>query len=343
MDKVIPWKELTKIIEPYIPNSTGDTVKKHEEILMKRSKYQQCLSKEVLFKSRYPKASGPMLSYRGDVYGTDLVFDLHGITKPMTIKDLPEVCNYDRFIFLASSYSDKLIQDFQSKVEISLGKYGEKFTIDEPKLMYIPKGLELGPIVFKEIGRPIWFMNLSLSSKFSKVNNETDLNKLMATPKELSGFFDIQAYHGGVKYREQRIKDSELVSIGRDCGGGNLCVFWYNAVNQAFLAPEPPHSHHYDMWNVFFGIDPLHLDDFDCEVGFRFGKESEGVLVDSASVIHIPANMIHRSIDIQRVTKPFNQINLFLSDIYNKDEISSKEGDFKIPEGFEETVTTAMK
>ncbi len=303
---------------------------------MAKSKYQDCLSKEVIFKSKYPEISAPMISYRGDRYGTDLTFDWSCISKPLIINDMPKICDFDRVIFLYGSHPTDL-SDFQASVEISLGRDEKKYLVNAPKFIYIPRGLTLGAINFQKVGKPISFLNFCLSSKFSQELSEedieSDLGKFMTSPREMNGFIEIHAFHGGQKYREQKVADHELISIGKDAGGCNLCLFYYSSVDQAFLAPEPPHAHHFDMWNVFYGGNPMQADNFDAEVGFRFGEEAEGVLVDSPSVIHIPAEMIHRSIDYLRVTKPFNQINLFLSDTYFKDQVFSDKEDIKMSEG----------
>ncbi len=74
----------------------------------------------------------------------------------------------------------------------------------------------------------------------------------------------------------------------------------------------------------------MHLDDFDAEVGLRWGKEAEGLLIDSTCVVQVPPEMIHRSMDIQRVSKPFVMINIFASPDYYKDEVFSEEGDIKL-------------
>jgi hypothetical protein len=295
---------------------------------MAKSKYRKYIAEEVIFKSKYPEILAPMVSYRGDSSGTDLTFDCSCISEPLIIGDLPPVCDFDRFIFLVGSNPENA--EFGAKVEISLGEQGQKFLVREPKFIYIPGGMNLGVINFRQVLKPVTFMIFQLSTKYSQKVTGLPLEKYVSNARECRGNLEIKTFFHGQPSRTQTVADHQIVCKGQEAGGGNLCLFWFSAIKQPFLLPEPPHAHHFGMWMVFLGGNPLHFDDFDAEIGLRWGNESAGLLIDSTCVVQVPPEMIHRSTDIQRVTQPFVLINIFASPDYFKDEMFSQDNDIKL-------------
>jgi hypothetical protein len=61
---------------------------------------------------------------------------------------------YDRFIgFYAYNYEN--VRDLCAEMEVSIG--GEKHVVKKSGAMFIPANLEVGPLVFRNITKPIFF------------------------------------------------------------------------------------------------------------------------------------------------------------------------------------------
>jgi hypothetical protein len=56
--------------------------------------------------------------------------------------------------------------DFDAEIEAGLD--GEINTITKPSFIYLPAGVEHGPLAYKRIGKPIIFLEIMLTRKYTK-------------------------------------------------------------------------------------------------------------------------------------------------------------------------------
>lgn len=56
----------------------------------------------------------------------------------------------------------KNIRDFDAEIEIALGEEGEVYTITSPSVVSIPGGLVHGPLRFKRVTKPVFFLEVTL-------------------------------------------------------------------------------------------------------------------------------------------------------------------------------------
>jgi hypothetical protein len=56
----------------------------------------------------------------------------------------------------------KNISDFDAEIEIALGEQGEIHTIASPSVVSIPGGLVHGPLRFKRVTKPVFFIEVTL-------------------------------------------------------------------------------------------------------------------------------------------------------------------------------------
>jgi hypothetical protein len=299
-----------------------------------KRKYEEWITRNPLKKSKQAEITAPMIAYKGDSGGKDLTFDWSCVSKPLVMYKERQTNDFDQVIaFTGSNLND--YEDFQAEIELSLGKEGKKYTITGPQVVYIPMGLTFGQLNFKRVDKPISYMNFYLSPKFSEKGTESDYSKYMAKPRITRNTIEFKTFVEGKLFRERKIPNYEMNCQGQDFGGCNLSIFWYT-VTHAHVMEEPTHSHHFDMWVVFLGGDYMNVGDLGAEMEMWWGKEAEKLTIDSTSVVHIPAELIHRSIDYRRISKPFTHINLFTSPKYYKDQVFSEEGDItdiKMAEG----------
>jgi hypothetical protein len=58
------------------------------------------------------------------------------------------------------------VRDFDAEVELYLGEEQEKHVITKSSYVYLPAGLLHGPLNFKRVGKPVVFLDISLTEKY---------------------------------------------------------------------------------------------------------------------------------------------------------------------------------
>ena len=78
------------------------------------------------------------------------------ILEPYVMDPVPHYHDFDEYIcFMGSNIQN--IFDFDAEIEVFVGEEAEKHIIDKSTVFYIPKGLVHCPIIFKRIGKPVFF------------------------------------------------------------------------------------------------------------------------------------------------------------------------------------------
>jgi hypothetical protein len=303
------------------------------EKTMANTMYRNFIRKAPYRKSIYPEITVPAMIYRGDSGGKDLQFDWSCITQPFVMHNRSDVSSIDRFLIFAGNNAFDY-REFHAEIEFSLGEKGDKYTVKEPKLVYIPKGLKLGPINFKKVDKPVQLMYFYLSAKYSKIATESDYSKYLGTPHYMDMCMEFKNYMNGQLSREQTVKYPTMIALGKMAGGGNLSAFWHT-MDTPHVMQEPVHFHDFDMWTVFFPANPTDVQDWDAKIEMFWGEDAAEQDIASPAIVHIPAGLLHRSVDYRRIKRPFYHINLFNAPEYfkEKEKIVSKAGEIQLPEG----------
>ena len=90
---------------------------------------------------------------KGAEFGCDNIWLLPGGLKEQKLMDA-NTQKYDRYFgFYSFNYDN--IRDLCAEIEVYIG--GEKHSIKKSGCMFIPAGLEVGPLTFKNITKPIFF------------------------------------------------------------------------------------------------------------------------------------------------------------------------------------------
>jgi hypothetical protein len=81
-------------------------------------------------------------------------------------------------------------------------------------------------------------------------------------------------------------------------------------VTQPMLMDPIPHYHDYDEYLAWMGGNAEDVFDFDAEIEISLGEEGEKHIIDKATVIYLPAGLVHCPIEYKRIGKPvlFNVI-----------------------------------
>lgn len=100
---------------------------------------------------------------------------------------------------------------------------------------------------------------------------------------------------------------------------GEKCQLLYSIVTKAHVNEEVPHYHEFPIILTFAGITPGNIYDFDAEIEFYLGGEKQ--VITTASVVPVPAKMVHCPLIFKRVGKPLAFFEVHLTDKYVRYEV----------------------
>lgn len=83
----------------------------------------------------------------------------------------------------------------------------------------------------------------------------------------------------------------------------NFSMAW-RYIPEPMLFDRIPHSHKFDEFLCFMGGDLKNIFDFDATIELSMGKEAEVYLIEQATVVYIPAGLVHTPLTFKRVNKP---------------------------------------
>jgi hypothetical protein len=85
----------------------------------------------------------------------------------------PHKHEFPQYLHFFSANTDDAI-DFDAEIEITLGEEREKHIITSPTAVYVPAGLDHGPLNFKKINKPVLFVDIAVTGTYSRVGNTPD-------------------------------------------------------------------------------------------------------------------------------------------------------------------------
>jgi hypothetical protein len=95
------------------------------------------------------------------------------ITSPRLMIPEPHQHNFDQYLCFSSSNPDDAA-DFDAEIEISLGEEQEKHIINSPAVVYVPSVLHHGPLNFAKVNKPVLFVDIAMSAKYSRIGDTED-------------------------------------------------------------------------------------------------------------------------------------------------------------------------
>jgi hypothetical protein len=142
---------------------------------MPRTKYDKYITSEVLYKDpKNPNASVTSTRHLGDKWGGGhLSIDTIYVTHPHVMISQPHKHEFPQYLSFFSA-NPKDAKDFDAEIEITLGEEQEKHIIKSPSSVYVPIGLLHGPINFAKINKPLLFIDIAVTGKYSRVGNTPD-------------------------------------------------------------------------------------------------------------------------------------------------------------------------
>jgi hypothetical protein len=101
--------------------------------------------------------------------GARINLDLSVVRKPYIYNDTTHKHSFTEFYFFFGSNPMDL-KEFDAEVEFSFGTEQEKYVVSGPTIVVVPPGEFHFPLNFARIGKPIYFLEVSLTSNYKATN-----------------------------------------------------------------------------------------------------------------------------------------------------------------------------
>lgn len=90
------------------------------------------------------------------------------IVAPQVINDRNHKHDFAQYLcFFSANPNDA--KDFDAEIELALGEEQEKQIITSPTVAYIAAGLYHGPLVVTKLNKPILFIDVAMTSRYTRV------------------------------------------------------------------------------------------------------------------------------------------------------------------------------
>jgi len=83
----------------------------------------------------------------------------------------------------------------------------------------------------------------------------------------------------------------------------NFSMAW-RYIDKPVLFDRIPHTHEFDEFLCFLGGNLKNIFDFDATIELFMGEEQELFLIEQATIVYIPAGLVHTPLTFKRITKP---------------------------------------
>jgi len=129
----------------------------------------------------------------------------------------------------------------------------------------------------------------------------------------------------GIRRKKSRSETKGVTTVAleglKDWGGIQHRMNW-RYISQPVLMVEESHSHDFDEFLCFLGLDPSNALNFGAEIELSLGKEKEKHIIDAATIICIPKGLVHGPLNFKKIGKPILFCNIYLSPEYVRKPIS---------------------
>jgi len=136
--------------------------------MMAKTKYGKYVIEKPLRRDKWDS-----YDFYGDQdYKSDVTFFLLKVEEPCVMEELPHTHDFDMYLHFMSFDSERM-EELDADIEIGLGPEQEIHKITAPCSVFIPKGMIHCPLIFKRVGRPIFFIHTSIAPKYTKLEEGT--------------------------------------------------------------------------------------------------------------------------------------------------------------------------
>jgi hypothetical protein len=196
-----------------------------------------------------------------------------------------------------------------AEIEMSLGKEYEKYVIDVPSIVCVPRNLPHGPIATIKVEKPFAHYSIGLAGDYQTTK----------LPAKAAATLSKNAYaHLIKKMSATSMGNQTKIGPGnadwltwpksKDLEGFIVNFTWgfYTGLGNWHNIPGfDPHVHEGDEFLVYVGLDAKNPNQLGAEVELHMGKEEEIHMVNTPLVIVCPSMFTHAPVITKKVDKPY--------------------------------------
>jgi hypothetical protein len=279
---------------------------------MAEVKYDKYFAKDVAKKNQWG-GEGIGLAGGKDVIPADARMNL-GISivrKPYMFHEPTHKHMFTEFFFFFGS-NPMDMNEFDADVEFTFGAEREKHVISSPTIVTIPPGVYHCPLNYARVGKPFYFLEAFLTSKYDGVDLGKDPNEIRIAEPNYNRFFTKASWDnqwGGEGIGLGTVPEY-LIPAGARM---NLGV---TVVRKPYMFHEPTHKHNFTEFFFFFGSNPMDMTAFDADLEFSFGPEREKHVISGPTVVTAPPGIYHCPLNFAKIRKPIYCLEAFLTSKY---------------------------
>jgi hypothetical protein len=220
--------------------------------------------------------------------------------------------DFDEVIgFIGSNREDP--QDLGGEITIWLD--GEKHVLNKTCLIFVPAGASHCPIIFNRIDKPIFFVTISPSTKYSRVP-AGDSESVVSSSKPIKSTEEskckvitkVAEFDGGptgtppARRPASTVKGARVMHLEDHVAEGSFYVDFVWIYEGTGAAPAPEHSHEWEEVIAMVGADPQNPRDLGGTMSIVLGDETH--YIDKSSLVCIPKGLKHCPWKFHDIKKP---------------------------------------
>ena len=110
----------------------------------------------------------------------------------------------------------------------------------------------------------------------------------------------------------------EIRFSGEEHYGSDFSLLFFH-ISKPVLMEDSPHSHDFDMYLYFLGLNDM--TDLGAEIEMGLGEEQEIHTITTPASVYVPKGLIHCPLNFKRIDKPILFVHAVIAPKYTKIEI----------------------
>ncbi|HSW58928.1 MAG TPA: hypothetical protein VLH15_11020 [Dehalococcoidales bacterium] len=289
---------------------------------MGESKYEQYFIKNVIKENKFGGEGLGLSAVPQDIIppAARLSLGITAVKKPYMFHEPTHKHLFtEYFVFFGSNPME--MEEFNADVEFSFGAEKEKNVISSPTIIVAPPGTYHCPLNYARIGQPFYCLEAFLTSKYSGVDLGEDIHEIRIEEPSYKRFLTRGVVRGN-KFGGQGISLSQVPE--HLIPAASRLSLAISVIRKPYMFHEPTHKHNFTEFFIFFGSNPLNLQEFDAEIEFTFGPEKEKHIINSPTIVVAPPGVYHCPLNYVRVGKPFYCVEVFMTPRYSGTDLEPK-------------------
>ena len=290
---------------------------------MAKSKYKKYFTTNKVVKENKWGGEGISLSSVPDAIvpaGAKMRLGISAVRKPYMFHEPTHKHMFTEFFFFFGSNPNDM-NEFGGEVDFTFGAEREKHVISSPTIVVAAPGVYHCPLNYARVNKPFYCLEAFMTSKYSGVDLGEDLTEIRVDEPNYNRYF----IKGVVRDNKWGGEGIGLATVPEHIipAGARLSLR-LSVVKKPYMFHDTTHKHPFTEFFIFFGSNPMDMNEFDADVEFTFGPEREKHVISSPTVVTIPPGVYHCPLNYARVGKPFYCVEAFLTSKYSGTDLEPK-------------------